>query len=775
MTKKVLKEKLILFIIASFILFIIFYPFLWNFFISFITKNPLDLSQLFIIKDDWITQGIPFNSQFYQSIQSGSLGWNWNLFLGANFSVTKTGLILFGDIFAVLGFFINKIINYVPTTLFLILIIKLLFTCLSFDFYLSKFNFSFKTRIVFSLCYMLSGWSLIFMEQPLFLSFYAMIPLVLAGIENLLQGKKGTLFLISAFFALITSYYLSWSLCVYLLLYWTFRYLMLYKFNLKHFVLKSCKPLGTFLISVLLSSFIWLPALLFLSKSSRILSTGLNTISYWSFDNIISLLLNFLIPVTKFNMTLYNDPWYYFYQIGIYSSLLTILLVPQYFVIEKNIRKRNYMFLFLAIILITLLSPKIGFIFQFTYSLRYTYIISITLLLIAAHSFENLTLIKSSLLWISEFIVLILLFILGYYIPLQRGLDLSLYKEVIMISIIFIISIAYSLVLWMKKIKFQAYIIILILIGELILNSRFVILSQTENSISNADYLTNDLEVNQVFKLLKDYDPSFYRINLDVNPNISESMTHNFGLYYNIPSLSIYDSQYNYDLYDFFHFMRLYPDTNWIFSIREPSIFELLLTKYSIVSKHSDLDYYRYIGEEVPLLNNDTEFLIFKNHGIYSFAQTMNDFFPEDKLKEMSLNDDNIYLYEIATILNNSVVINQEKYDFYKSQYSTIDKQYFNPTYFTDNKISFNITLEEDSYLRFSMPASNGWRLTDNGKKIKFESISGGFIGLQLEKGVHQLHFTYKTPGQFLGYILSIIGLILICILGISKSRKHNK
>lgn len=779
MNTKKKKEFLILSIILLSILFICFLPFTWDLLTSFIKHQPLDASEVFIIKFDWASQYVPFYSDFFKSLDSGYIGWNWNYLFGTDLLATKSSLCFIGDLYALIAYLINKFINFVPSTLFIITILKLYISGLTFNFFLNKHNINFKTRIIFSIAFMLSGWSLIFIEHPIFISFYSFLPLVLAGIENILQSKKSTLFIISSSIILMTSYYFTWAFCIYLLLYWCTRYCYINSFNLKNFFKASLKPLSAFLISVLISSIIWLPAFFFMIGSPRLATEGLVNYSFWDIDNILSIVLNFFIPVVKFDSTMYNSYWYYFYQIGIYSGILSLLLIPQFFYQNHNKKEKIAFLCLLVFTILSVCSPKIGYLFHFTYSLRYTFIFTFTFLLISAYSLNTYKF-SIKILLITESIMLISMIALGYMIPLSRHLDLSVYYEPKMLLLASLVSLIYCFsIIFIKNKRIALQIILITAFIEFSFQAHVVIKSQTQNAYLEADYLNNDIEVKNIYNSLKEYDPSFYRLILDVNPTLDNTLTVNYGLYYGIPTSKSYDSQYNYVNYDFLDYMRSYPSVDWNHQIIEPNIYELLNLKYSIVRNDSNIDYYNYYGTflELPSLKTKN-YSVYLNNGNFAMAQSFNTFFSKTELLNMSKLD-NYYLHEISSILNNNLIVSDEYVEILSKKYGNSEKIYINPIEIANGHIKFNFTLNDDSFLFFSIPASYGWSIKDNGNNVNFSSVNGGFIGLELTKGNHQLEFNYETPGLKIAFITMIIGLLLFITkyyLEVSRKnlKKHN-
>ncbi|MEG0409064.1 MAG: YfhO family protein [Bacilli bacterium] len=215
MRNKRFKEYFLLSLILALILFICFLPYS----INFLSHNTYSANNTFMIKNDWILQHTSFYQEFFRTLDNGYIGWSWNFLFGSDILASKSSLYFIGDIYALLAYGIYKIIHYVPSTLFIITVFKIYISGITFNLFLEKHKISFSIRILLSIAFMLSGWTLIFMEHPLFISFYTFLPLVLAGLENILQKKKNTLFIISSTLMLMTSYYFSWSFFIYILLY----------------------------------------------------------------------------------------------------------------------------------------------------------------------------------------------------------------------------------------------------------------------------------------------------------------------------------------------------------------------------------------------------------------------------------------------------------------------------------------------------------------------------------------------------------------------------
>ena len=207
------------------ILFILFYPYSF-FLLQTVRQGNLPIQNTFMIQYDYIRQGIPYYREFFRLLQQHSLFWSWNTFLGNPFYTSKS-LFLIGDPYAWLGFLLFQKIRYVPTVLFLLTGFKLLLSGLLFSSYIKRLGHSRSAQTFFGIVYMLSGWSMVFLEQIQFLSFYSFIPLFLSGIEEQLNPHRKTWnlrFYFASLLLLLVNYYLLWALCLYAAVYWIIRW-----------------------------------------------------------------------------------------------------------------------------------------------------------------------------------------------------------------------------------------------------------------------------------------------------------------------------------------------------------------------------------------------------------------------------------------------------------------------------------------------------------------------------------------------------------------------
>lgn len=312
-----------------------------------------------------------------------------------------------------------------------------------------------------------SGWCTTFIEQPNFISFYVLAPMLLAGFEKVINEKKGYLLItFSATILLSINYYLTWMLCVYILFYWILKQFIVKKVSIKCFFIESFKVLFYFLLGVCISSIVWLPSLLHLLSNPRLANGELITYNTYEIYDLINILKNVYVPVLKFSDSVYKNYWYYFNQIGIYSTSLVSLLVPMFF-FNKKIDKKIFNLIMIILCICTFISPQISKIFHFTYSLRYTYIIMITLMIIVAMQLDHIrnsySIIEVEIIGI---INLIILYTIGIYVPHYQGYNTSIEISVIYKALIILALYVFILLIFNKNTNILRLSLVILVLCE---------------------------------------------------------------------------------------------------------------------------------------------------------------------------------------------------------------------------------------------------------------------------------------------------------------------
>lgn len=166
---------------------------------------------------DMYHQYFPFLVEFYHKIKNGeSLFYSWNAGIGSNFlalyvyylASPTNWLCLFLPESALMEF-----ISYM-------VIIKIGLCSVSFTYYIKKhFHTESYSILLFSLFYALSGYMAAYNWNVMWLDCIVLAPIIILGLEQLVQEGKSNLYCISLGLSILSNYYLSIMICIFLVLY----------------------------------------------------------------------------------------------------------------------------------------------------------------------------------------------------------------------------------------------------------------------------------------------------------------------------------------------------------------------------------------------------------------------------------------------------------------------------------------------------------------------------------------------------------------------------
>ncbi len=736
---------------ALILLFLYFLPFSWNLVKSILTHQSLSMEDTYLIAYDYVRQGIPYYREFYRLIDSGEIFWSWNSFLGNSFYTSKA-LFLIMDPYAWIGYFLYKVISYLPTVQFLMTGLRLLGACVTCSMWVRKLGRSDSSVFLFSLLFMLSGWTDVFLEQIQFLSFYSFIPLFLAGLEEMLQKLSGMLLLIASFLCACTNFYLFWPLGLFGILYWIVRWGQIHgSLKQSHFFRHAWHAFGVILLGIGLAGFLVVPALSAMMKSPR-LSASLNHYSWWSFTNVCAIMMSFLIPVIRGPHLLYHDYWYYFYQIGTYAGTISLLSVPQ------AVRGKKWNRLLLIAVLLTFAAPQFGLVFHLSYSLRYSFFAVLCLVMLGSEALDqnpDCNLLKKTVLWI-----LILIAALGIVIPLVQKTDVSSgYPELVMLA-----SAALMILLegFLWRNRHRRGMMIAALAEALVFGN--VSMQSAISSGEEAEYLAYDSEIQKIMEALRERDDSFFRVDLNTGYQADQNSLANAGMYYGIPSLSSYDSLYEPSLHDYLAWTGFYPDVNWQFNLQDPGQFALLDAKYSICSpKYSEA-----VRNDEPIFSTE-HFNVYRNESARGMAFSADALSEESLLNELAEEPEKNHM-RIMELLEKTAVVPDENYDRLLSCLSAAP-EFSSPEEWSSTDMKFTIHNDAETFWVFSIPDSDGWSVTINGADAGMIAADGGFIGLVLPSGTSRVVFHYAAAGLAQGIWVSAGSAAFLTLLAMKKKK----
>lgn len=645
-----------------------------------------------------------------------------------------------------------------------------------------------KYALLFSLCYSLSSYMINFYFNTMWIDAVYMLPLVLIGLDRLINKKNSSFYILTLFLSILFNYYITFSTCIFLILYFLYETIIYNKLS-KKLILKF---IFSSFISAILASFIIIPIIINIINISR----PVDFQSLTSFKEIIEGIFVFVIklfPCTNNANTIEGV-----FTFNIYSSLLTLILFIL-FILNKNINKKEK-FLTIILLLIFLSSFLLnflsyiwhGFSYPSAFFFRYSYLFVFFIIYIASKQIKyNIT--KKDMILVS-FIVLIFLIICIFYNNLYNA-------NFIYLSFLFIIT--YLFIIY-NKLKLSSNVfygfILLITIIELFVNTSSSFVTKKEYQ-KNTDYFPQNTN-NSISNLRTNGIPS-YSFNDDFiydrkgtmysSSNISNDIK---NFYYKIgaysTNTSIYLSENNKVIYNILginngsigYQAKNINNINYINSFDYQNkiiknISGLNKNIYNIINlkKIDNYTYEAFIPNNADLyLSVDIDFTnyvykynigkIYINDELIKDINNYNHNYGlikvKNKYKDKSINirleieNKNININNL-----NLAYINRNNYKYYINY---LDDSKFNITYFNNNKINGDINIKDSCYLFLSIPYDKNWNIYVDNKKIKAKKVFDTFIGFKINEGYHEIKMIYIPKEFIIGITISTITIITIII-----------
>lgn len=341
-----------------------------------------------IVNSDMYLQYVGFLGHIKDVLKGeSSLFYSFSKSLGGN----TTGLFAYymaSPLNLIIGLFPK---SYIAEVIAVITLIKIGLSSLTFTIYLVQ---SFKKKdirvIMFALCYSLMAYNINFQLNIMWLDGVVLLPLVMLGIDKLINENKYKLYVISLFIAIVSNYYIGYMICIFSALYFIYKLILNNKVELK----KLVSFIAVSILSVALSAFILIPTLISLSsgKAKFRLFKELPKLMM-QLDEVIAQLF---IGNYSLGQTMGNYP-------NIYCGVIITILSILYFMNRNISRKEKFLsgifmfILFLSICVSTLVLIWHGFDYPVGFAYRFSFLISFLGIVLAYQEFisgENISKLK---------------------------------------------------------------------------------------------------------------------------------------------------------------------------------------------------------------------------------------------------------------------------------------------------------------------------------------------------------------------------------------------
>ena len=692
--------------------------------------------------------------------------------------------------------------SYLPYAMCLIAMIKIGFSGLFFSVFM--INGSLKELrtlpvVLFSCCYALMSYNVVYSINPMFLDGVLILPLVILGVDLILAGRNGVLFTISVFSSILFCYYMAFMVILFSVIWFFFRVLS-DRTDKKIFVSALGKCFASGFLGVLISSFVIIPVYFDL-KRGRL---NENVISGFSFflRKPFDILKGFL-PFS-FNGFLTHDPPF------IYIGTVPLIFFICFFVSGKiNRLKKIYA---LGITFIFVLSFVFFRLDTFWtagtvsngYPARYSFLLCFFLLYISANWYKECS---------------------GHLLK----------KHLIIPAIVFSFT----------ELIFNSFFLMKSVPGHYEGLSPYEDYIKLENVMSDFESLDSTNEMPYASRIYKFWDYS-----------------QNDGLLYGMPSLDYFSSSYNFGLHEFFgnmgleqhyHHLKdsgLTPFTEKLLGVGYYCLYKDQPSDHLPVGHSDECSFFRsdFSGSlAFPVQRNiespdelyGSDPFGFQNKiasDIYGYEikvfndcpyRILNDVYREDAgvwitSVEINVSDlSDIYFYSSPVALSgksgdafiypelyydgnlisvcqsdlSSYIISLGKgsgdiifdiicrehvddFEFALLDEEALDSVFSNPGFITADTvydkdgISFNLFSEIDTNVLIMLPYEKGYKIHIDGKDVPYSDYHNALISIPVNSGDHLVRITYYPPGLKTGILISLFSVFLCFIYYIYLSKR---
>lgn len=707
---------------------------------------------------DFNLQQIPFNEYLNEAVKNGDIFWTWINDLGSNF----IGTFSFYNIaspFVLLGFLFPA--NCFPYLIGIIFIFKYAVAGLTSYIYIKQYVKNEKWALIGSLLYSFSGFQI---SNTLFYSFHdivAFFPLLLYSLDKLVLENKKLLFCIMVALSIFINYYFFIGEVVFLVIYYLTRvFTKTYPFSLKSFgkvLFNGCLGVG-------ISMVIFLPSILFVLDNPRIDNAWtLHTMLLHSKETYLEIIRALILPSDVMSGPLHSIiADHNFLSVELFLPFTGAVLAFAYTFKKRNSWPSILFIVCLIFMFIPILNSSF-FAFTNAYYARWFYMPTLIMALLSAKCLDEKIPIKSGVIIT---IILFILLALGLsYIYFLKHTQVVYNKNAL---IIYLTAFGICLVSLCLIMKYSKNKFLWILIGIFIyvtLRGNYFFYQNKGNFSKDDDYINNYLTAGETLNFKTK----------DIRYDYASTCNYNIGFLTNSPSLKNFNTNISGGAFEFWQ-------ATGIPEYQKRSVMTRLDDSETELRNFLSVKYIVSCGTKNETLNNNFKlkdkkksYYIYENKNYKKMGISYNYYISE---KDYELND----YPERRKLLNEAVILNNNQIKKYKNilqKYNSQSKNFTNKLEtnkfeFGKGKFTSKIKTNKQSFIVYTVPYDKGWTATINNKKVKFEKVDNGLIGLTVNKGMNNIEFKYSPPGFKLGLIISIISVIILIIQTIYEKTQKN-
>ncbi|MBR6796854.1 MAG: YfhO family protein [Clostridia bacterium] len=771
----------------------------------------------FFYYGDYNVQQIPFYRHSVELIRNGGyFGWDWITDLGANFMGDYSFYLSTSPFFFLMCLFPS---SWTPFLMVPMYTVKFAVAALCAFMYLKRFVKKPMLAVIGAFLYAFSGFQIYNVFFNHFHDAVAFFPLMLLGIEELIQNNRRGLFAFATFLCASVNYFFFVGDAVFCVLYFFFRCSSLsFKISLKKFLWLFFEAV----VGVLLSCVFLLPAILAIIQNNR-----LNR-SFSSLKSALVYLKSGQVYKERYGhilQSLFFPPdipsrvnFFYGHETRWASNAAWIPLfgLSGVFTYFRN-RRKTWLTSFILMLFVFALVPVLNSLFVATntsYYARWMYMLVLMMALATIISLDNnrfkwgfglgmnalgcalicvgvaLRWVKNEdgngftlgsepfpdRLWISVFIAFACIITTYLVVRYMRGK--KNYTAMLLSALCVVIGV---------------YGIVHIFTGRLHSGSRTAL----ESRAAEGEIIIEDGRVKDIYEEtgastgeadgegdeggeslknapLDDYREQFYRIDFYRTDKIST--TDNLGIYWGVPSIQCFNSVVPTSILDFYPQVNV---TRNVASRPESKVYGLrpfLSVKYSYIDTKKT-DKFDAVGFDT-LVSQQEGYDVYENSYYIPMGYTYNEFMKESEFEKISKSLRHIFLCKYLVVPDDRA----EYYAQFLTEVTNEDRVRANEDSFRaaceerlageicdsfvwdSDGFRADIKCKENNIVFFSTSYDEGWSAKVNGKEAEVLKVFYGLMAVEVPAGESTIVFEYTVPGLHLGLVVSLIALAILLV-----------
>lgn len=804
--------------------------------IIFAQRGIFPFGEESFLRTDMYHQYAPFFSEFRHKLaEGGSLLYSWDIGLGVNFA-------------ALYAYYLASPLNwllilcpgkYVIEFMTAAIVLKIGLAGLSFTCYLRKrsgvMDFG---ACFFGIFYALSGYMAAYSWNIMWLDCIVLFPLILLGLEQLVREKKGLLYCISLALSILSNYYISIMICMFMVIY--FAVLMV--LDWENFKDGWGKCIGLFAGCSLLAG--GLAAVVLLPEIFALQSTASGEMSFpqtvESYFSIVDMLARHIGNV-QVEIGLEHWP-------NIYCGTAVLMLFLLYLVCRNISLREKAVYCSLLLFFLASFSVNVlnfiwhGFHYPNSLPARQSFIYIALMLTVCFQAYRNLDRFSDRSI-LAAFLGAVSFVLLSQ--KFREG-DEAYHFAVFYGAVFFLAVYAGLMVLYRrrgqgergrKRAALAALLTLFTVCVEAAVNTTCTSVTTT----SRTAYTADNEAVETLAASLKE-SADFYRIEK------TDQRTKNDGAWMHFPSVSLFSSMAHADVTEFIKSLGCEGSTN-AYSITgsTPFVDCLLSVKYAFYPREQSMDRLEYVqdyqgtylyanryalplGFMIPdIMKNEWHLNMANPADVQNSLCSLFDapdvlqeetglgngpsliYTPEEageyyafvsnkQVKSVSLKKgeekdtfDNInrgYLIEVGMVEagetlafqneegNEDLGIRLYRYNEagLEHVYRKLAESPLTLSVWEDDRLKGTVDAGMGGTLFTSIPYDKGWTVTVDGQERQPQELFGAFLGIELEPGSHVIECSYMPEGLKEGMMISLLcAAVLAAAVFISRRRRQKE